>query len=50
MKRYVTKADLEKAEMNAVTGGWVEKELYQRLKATYNTERKLSKLKKKRRK
>jgi len=36
----ITKEQLEKAEFNALFGGWVEKELFRRLKATYKTEQK----------
>ena len=49
MKRFVTKRDLEKAELKAITGGWVEKELYTRLKATYAFETKVINANKKKR-
>lgn len=34
----ITKEDLEKAEFKAILGGWVEKETYRRLRASYKTQ------------
>jgi len=39
----ITKKQLEIAEFNAILGNWNKKELYRRLKASYNTEKLLNK-------